>query len=125
MLKGDRRCEECGRLIFSYTKVQVNFGKRQFQCPFCRQWLKLEIPKVPENLMSAAKRERAKIGSYSKAEEKHQLRLKKLRRAIEGNYRITNTKLIEKLGVSKATFYNKYSKEAERLKEQYKNMALF
>lgn len=125
MLKGDRRCEKCGRVIFSYTKVQINFKNYTMQCPHCRNWLKLETPKPIKQICVENKRERSKTCAYSKAEAKHQSRLKKLRSTIEGNYRITNTTLIEKLGVSKATFYNKYKDEAERLRKHYKSIALF
>ena len=49
MLEGDKRCNGCGRLIFSYTKVRVDMKKWEYQCPYCRKWEKL--PPVENKLI--------------------------------------------------------------------------
>lgn len=125
MLKGDRRCEVCGRVIFSYTKVTVNFKDFKMKCPFCNSWLQLEIPNRIKKIEDEIKRVRAKTGSYSKSVKKHNDNFKKLENLIEGNYKLSNDDLIDRLKISRSTFYSKYREEADRLRGHYKSIALF
>ncbi len=45
MLKGDRVCKSCGRLIFSYTKRKVDFDKWKYKCPHCGAWQDMDKSK--------------------------------------------------------------------------------
>lgn len=71
------------------------------------------------------KRAREQVGQYKKSLDEKKKNFDKLEEIIRANYRISNLKLIEKLEISKATFYRVYSKRAKELKRKYKSQSLF
>ena len=68
---------------------------------------------------------RKKVGTYKKPNKDQEKKFKLLDDVIRGYYKIDNKLLIEKLDVSKTTFYRKYKVKADELKKYYSSMALF
>lgn len=85
--------------------------------------LKAEDVKIKNKLLKV-KRER-KSNVYKKCERIKKENFEKLEEIIRGNFNLTNEEIFQKLGISKATFYDIYASEARRLKKIYKSQSLF
>ena len=62
---------------------------------------------------------------YKRSQEKYKLRVKQLEELIKINYRLKNTELYKKLGISETEFYRTYAESAREVKKYYKSIALF
>lgn len=85
--------------------------------------LKEEDTILKEKLLKDKKKRKG--GTYKKCTTSKKDKFLKLEEMVRNNFRLSNEKIREKLGVSKATFYRVYADRTRELKNMYSKQSLF
>lgn len=119
-------CPCCNKLIPSNTSILgvVEDNYLNINCPICFKSFILK-DKIIEAVVLPISKKRPKLIKYTKVNKKKELLLKQLESLIYNNFNLTNKELIDKLNISKASFYKNYSSLAKDLREKYKSQSLF
>lgn len=82
------------------------------------------LDSISKKLASKQLRKKSKFG-YSTSKAKQNDNFKKIYELLRSNINMTNTEIMEKTRISKATFYKIYAEKARKWREENKKESLF